>query len=69
MPLYEYAHKGDTDCKHTEDLLIKMSEETPETIECSECGEDLHKILFSKNNFILKGSGWYKDHYGLKGNR
>lgn len=29
-----------------------------------ECGEDKFEKLVSKSNFILLGSGWYRDGYG-----
>jgi putative FmdB family regulatory protein len=30
---------------------------------CPHCGEDKARRLISSNNFILKGSGWFKDGY------
>ena len=33
---------------------------------CPVCkAEDVRKRI-AKTDFILKGTGWYKDHYGLK---
>ena len=66
MPLFEYIHKGDVECEEACELLLKMSDDVPETIECEVCGEEMKRVLFSKNNFHLKGAGWFKDHYGLK---
>ena len=68
MPLHRYSHrKPDSDsCDHVEEILYRsMSEEIPPEIECDECGKILLKE-FGGGNFVLKGSGWYKDHYGLK---
>lgn len=61
MPIYEYQCPG---CGHSFEKLQKMSDD-PIT-DCPECGGDQVKKLVSQSAFILKGSGWYKDHYGLK---
>jgi putative FmdB family regulatory protein len=60
MPIYEYRCQS---CGHRFEKLVKMSAPTPE---CPECGADEAKKLVSASGFILKGGGWYKDHYGLK---
>ncbi len=60
MPIYEYRCPG---CGHDFEKLVKLNAPPPS---CPECGrEDVEKKV-SAAGFILKGSGWYKDHYGLK---
>ena len=61
MPIYEYQCP---DCGHRFDKLQKVSDD-PVRI-CPHCGQEEVKKLVSASAFILKGSGWYKDHYGLK---
>jgi putative FmdB family regulatory protein len=58
VPLYEFECK----CGKIRTEFVKMG---TETIKCSSCGEDMHKII-SASHFHLKGKNWYKDHYGLK---
>jgi len=60
MPIYEY--KCDS-CDHQFEKLMRISAEPPP---CEACGETVRKLV-SASGFILKGGGWYKDHYGLKG--
>ncbi len=60
MPIYEYACEA---CGHRFEKLMKIGAEAPP---CVSCGEDASKKLVSAAAFVLKGSGWYKDHYGLK---
>ena len=60
MPIYEYACES---CGHRFDKLMKMSDPTPA---CPECSGAVRKLI-SASSFVLKGGGWYKDHYGLKG--
>ena len=63
MPIYEY---GCAVCGHTFERLQKVSDD-PVT-DCPECMEKgAVKKLVSRTSFVLKGGGWYKDHYGLKG--
>jgi predicted nucleic acid-binding Zn ribbon protein len=33
---------------------------------CPQCGVDEVKKRVSVTSFVLKGGGWYSDHYGLK---
>jgi len=47
------------------DKQVKLSDPTPCCPECGAGGEAVHKLL-SAPGFVLKGGGWYKDHYGLK---
>ncbi len=63
MPIYEY---GCDICGHTFERLQKVSDSPVK--DCPECGvEGAVKKLVSRTSFVLKGGGWYKDHYGLKG--
>lgn len=59
MPIYEYACRQ---CGHRFERLVSMSAPPPA---CPECGAETRKLV-SAVAFVLKGSGWYKDHYGLK---
>jgi len=59
MPIYEYQC---TYCAFKFDRLMKMNSDKPR---CPKCGDAVKKTV-SKGSFILKGSGWYKDGYGLK---
>jgi len=61
MPIYEYACP---DCGHRFDALQKISDNPIQT--CPKCSAGQVKKLISATSFVLKGSGWYKDHYGLK---
>jgi putative FmdB family regulatory protein len=61
MPIYEY---GCPSCEHHFEEIQKISD-GPITV-CPECEKDGVRRLVSAPSFHLKGSGWYKDHYGLK---
>ncbi len=61
MPIYEYKCP---DCGHAFDAIQKMSDDPIKV--CPSCGAGQVKKLISATSFVLKGSGWYKDHYGLK---
>ena len=61
MPLYEYRCP---DCGHKFEALQSFSAD-PLT-DCPSCGGDNVSKLVSRTSFVLKGGGWYKDHYGLK---
>ena len=61
MPIYEYACP---DCGHKFDALQKF-DDAPITV-CPQCAATAVKKLISATNFVLKGGGWYSDHYGLK---
>ena len=61
MPIYEYQCP---DCSHRFERMQRMSDD-PVTV-CPTCGEQHVKKLVSMTSFVLKGEGWYKDHYGLK---
>ena len=61
MPIYEYtcvAHG------HRFEVFQKMSDGPPDA--CPVCGEHEIRKMVSAAAFVLKGGGWYKDHYGLK---
>ena len=61
MPLYEYVC---TSCGHEFEVIQSFSAE-PIRI-CEQCNQETVKKKISNSGFILKGGGWYKDHYGLK---
>lgn len=60
MPIYEYACES---CGHRFEKLVSMSADAPPCPDCE--ASDVRKLI-SQSGFILKGGGWYKDHYGLK---
>jgi len=60
MPIYEYECGS---CGHRFEKLCKVGADAPP---CVSCGDDDVRKLVSASGFILKGGGWYKDHYGLK---
>ena len=62
MPIYEYRCP---DCGHEFEQLQRMSDDPIKV--CPECGAEQVKKMISRSSFVLKGGGWYKDHYGLKG--
>lgn len=61
MPIYEYAC---VKSNHRFEVFQKMSDPAPS--ECPTCGDAEVRKLVSQAAFVLKGGGWYKDHYGLK---
>lgn len=62
MPLYEYRCP---DCGHEFEEIQKVS--APAITECPSCGGGEVRKKIGLSSFALKGSGWYSDHYGLKG--
>ena len=62
MPIYEYACP---DCGHRFEAMQKFSDDPVR--DCPSCKAQNVKKLISATSFVLKGGGWYKDHYGLKG--
>ena len=60
MPIYEYQCEA---CGHAFEKMMKVRADPPP---CPECGADQVQKQVSAAGFILKGGGWYKDHYGLK---
>lgn len=61
MPIYEYTCP---DCGKDFDELQKFSD--PPVTVCPGCQAGNVKKRISATSFVLKGGGWYKDHYGLK---
>lgn len=61
MPIYEYACP---DCGHRFEVMQKFSDDPVK--DCPSCSAGNVKKLISQSAFVLKGGGWYKDHYGLK---
>ncbi|MBX2803820.1 MAG: zinc ribbon domain-containing protein [Myxococcales bacterium] len=59
MPIYEYQC---SECGHRFERLVRIGADAPP---CPECSAEVRKLI-SQSGFILKGGGWYKDHYGLK---
>lgn len=62
MPLYEYRCP---DCGHEFEEIQKVSD--PALTDCPQCGGGQVGKKIGRSSFALKGSGWYSDHYGLKG--
>jgi putative FmdB family regulatory protein len=62
VPIYEYQCP---DCGHHFEQLQKISDEPIRV--CPNCERSHVRKLVSQTSFVLKGGGWYKDHYGLKG--
>lgn len=60
MPIYEFQCES---CEHRFEKLMRFSAAPPA---CPTCEHSQCKKLVSSSGFILKGGGWYKDHYGLK---
>lgn len=60
MPIYEYACES---CGHQFEKLVRIGAAAPP---CPACESEGVRKRVSQSGFILKGSGWYRDHYGLK---
>ena len=58
MPLYVLF----CDCGNSYETILKLEENLPE---CGKCGLQMKKAI-SAPAFILKGSRWASDNYGLK---
>ncbi len=61
MPIYEYSCP---DCGHDFEVIQKFSDDPIK--DCPTCKAANVKKRISMTSFVLKGGGWYKDHYGLK---
>jgi len=62
MPIYEYACQ---ECGYNFEKLQRISEDPVR--DCPSCeSKGTVKKLVSQTSFVLKGGGWYADHYGLK---
>jgi len=59
MPLYDFKCEH---CDKEHELLVKLDAKAPE---CPSCGRSMIRLM-SATTFILNGSGWAKDNYGLK---
>jgi putative FmdB family regulatory protein len=60
MPTYEYACDA---CQHEFECEQRIVD--PPIKKCPKCGKMKVRRLVSSGNFILRGSGWYSDGYGL----
>lgn len=58
MPIYEFK----CECGKELEELVSLG---TKTIKCPVCSQDMEKVV-SRTSFILKGSGWAFDNYGLK---
>ena len=61
MPIYEYTCCA---CGDTFEKLMSLNANPPN---CPKCNAGKVRKLVSASSFVLKGNGWYRDHYGLKG--
>lgn len=59
MPLYDFKCEV---CGHEMEKQIKLYDKAPD---CPSCGRSMVKLM-SATSFILKGSGWERDGYGLR---
>ena len=60
MPIYEYRCAK---CAAEFEKMVKLNAPIPS---CPACGDEEVTKLISASSFVLKGGGWYRDHYGLK---
>lgn len=60
MPIYAYRCPA---CGHDFDAMVKLGADAPV---CPACGASGADKRVSAPGFVLKGGGWYRDHYGLK---
>ncbi|MCB9662633.1 MAG: zinc ribbon domain-containing protein [Alphaproteobacteria bacterium] len=63
MPIYEYRCEA---CGEDFEKMVKLDAPVPA---CPACGAAQTRKLISASSFVLKGGGWYKDHYGLKSSK
>ena len=61
MPIYEFECST---CKAVNEKLQKYTDPAPKCVSCK--SEKTMERRVSRTSFALKGTGWYKDHYGLK---
>jgi putative FmdB family regulatory protein len=61
MPIYEYRCAK---CANTIEVLERYDSPGPSM--CSKCKQPTMRRIVSATSFILKGSGWFHDGYGLK---
>jgi putative FmdB family regulatory protein len=62
MPLYDFKCEK---CEYEVEKQIKLDDKAPD---CPKCGRSMTKLM-SATSFILKGSGWERDGYGLRGKK
>ena len=60
MPIYEFS------CLVCGSCFEKLMSFTADDPKCPNCEGGKVTKLVSASSFVLKGGGWYKDHYGLK---
>jgi len=64
MPLYEYQCER---CDARVEVLQRLGDDPPGCCECAGDGSPAPmKKMMSASSFLLKGSGWAHDSYGLK---
>ena len=65
MPIYEFKCGS---CGTINEFLMSIRDNTPEI--CTSCGAkgSLQKII-SRNNFVLKGQGWYETDFKEPANK
>lgn len=61
MPTYSYTCDA---CGKSFEKEQRISEDPLK--KCELCGKAKARRQITGGNFILKGGGWYSDHYGLK---
>lgn len=59
MPIYEYRCSS---CGKGFEKLMKISDNDPS---CPHCKSSRPRKMVSASGFVLKGSGWFRDGYGL----
>ena len=64
MPLYEFVCKK---CGKEEEIIQDFNSKSPHCSQDHPPEEMVKKI--SRPSFLLKGEGWFKDHYGLKNSK
>ncbi|MBI5514244.1 MAG: zinc ribbon domain-containing protein, partial [Deltaproteobacteria bacterium] len=64
MPTYNYRC---TACGHEFERVQRISEEPVR--QCPSCAQPAAERQILSGNFILKGSGWYADHYAGGSNK
>lgn len=57
MPLYDLV----CDCGYTKEQVLKLDEKEPV---CDKCGRKMKRAM-SAPAFILRGTGWAADSYGI----
>lgn len=60
MPIYEFRCPS---CGHEFERMQRMNDPMPV---CPSCAAEEVRKKVSVTSFVLKGGGWYSDHYGLK---